>query len=479
MFRWQTDIAAGQRLLQSDWQAVLVTARDQRGPRRGTDRGIRVSLQEAHAGRRKAIDIRRADIWTAVARHIGIAKVVGHDVDDVGRFRRRLPEKPLNSRCKSDGSEGRASKQATTRHVKGCWHGRRLARVDNRLDPPTRRRETLPTMRNTLVIGVIVFGLCGAATLAQQGGAQAPPVPDLPTGTTAFWTNEDIQARWKDNEANKRINSRLFNGPTNISANVRIVLPGDPPATHETTADLWIVTAGTAIARTDGQIVDTNGTKSIRNGVQRTVNPGDILYVPPGVPHHFTDMKGFRAWLMRFDTIGLVRSKPEPLQAPGAAAAAPAGRGRGGAAAAPPVPDLPIYETAFWTNADIQKRWKDNEANKRINSRLYNGPANISGNVRIVLDGDAPATHEGTADLWLVTAGTAIARTDGEIVQSNGTSSIRNGVQRTVHPGDLLYVPPGVPHHFTDMKGFRALLIRYDVVGWAQSQPAAQGRGAQ
>ena len=329
-------------------------------------------------------------------------------------------------------------------------------------------------MRNTLVIGVIVFGLCGAATLAQQGGAPAPPVPDLPTGKTAFWTNEDIQARWKDDEANKRINSRLFNGPTNISANVRIVLPGDPPATHETTADLWIVTAGTAIARTDGQIVDTNGTKSIRNGVQRTVNPGDILYVPPGVPHHFTDMKGFRAWLMRFDTIGLVRSKPEPLQAPVAAAAAPAGRGRGGAAAAPPVPDLPIYETAFWTNADIQKRWKDNEVNKRINSRLYNGPANISGNVRIVLDGDAPATHEDTADLWLVTAGTAIARTDGEIVQSNGSSSIQNGVQRTVHPGDLLYVPPGVPHHFTDMKGFRALLIRYDVVGWVQVPSAAQ-----
>jgi mannose-6-phosphate isomerase-like protein (cupin superfamily) len=326
------------------------------------------------------------------------------------------------------------------------------------------------------VIAVIgLFGLGGVVTHGQQagrnGGAAAPPVPDLPTGKTAFWTSADIQARWKDNEANKRINSRLFNGPTNISANVRIVLPGDPPATHETTADLWIVTEGTATARTDGQIVDTNGTKSIRNGVQRTVHPGDILYVAPGVPHHFTDMQGFRAWLIRFDTIGLVRTQPAP-PAPAAAAAAPAGRG--GAAAAPPVPDLPADKTLFWTAADIQARWKDDEANKRINSRLYNGPANISANVRIVLDGDPPATHEGTADLWLVTEGTAIARTDGEIVQSNGTGSIRNGVQRPVHPGDLLYVPPGVPHHFTDMKGFRALLIRYDVVGWKQSQPAAQ-----
>ena len=126
-------------------------------------------------------------------------------------------------------------------------------------------------------------------------------MPDLSVGKTMFWTADDIQARWKENEVLKRNNSRLFNGPTNISANVRIVAGEDPPATHETTADLWMVTAGSAIARTDGKIVQANGTSSISNGMQQTVRTGDVLYVPPGVPHHFTDMKGFRAWLMRFD----------------------------------------------------------------------------------------------------------------------------------------------------------------------------------
>ena len=346
--------------------------------------------------------------------------------------------------------------------------------------------------RNLLVaiaaIGLLgLYGLYGAVVSGQQagqgrGGAPAQAVPNLSTDKTMFWTATDIQSRWKENEALKRNNSRLFNGPTNISANVRIVLPGDPPATHDTTADLWIVTEGTAIARTDGKIVDANGTKSISNGMQRTLHPGDVLYVPPGVPHHFTDMQGFRAWLMRFDTLGLVRTKPAP------AAEAPAGRGgrgaaagaaqpaaaRGAAPAAPPVPDLAADKTMFWPAADIDARWKDDEANKRINSRIYNGPANISANVRIVLPGDAPATHVDTADLWLVTAGEAIARTDGEIVQANGTSTIRNGVVRTVHPGDLMYVPPSVPHHFTDMKGFRAWLIRYDVEGWT-GKPAAPG----
>ena len=360
--------------------------------------------------------------------------------------------------------------------------------------------------RSALVVAVVgVMAVTGSVTFGQQqgraGGAQgraggaaaAAPVPDLPVGKTAFWAASDIEARWKDNERLMRANSRLFNGPTNISANVRIVLPNDPPLTHETTSDLWIVTAGTAVAETDGKVVKVNGRDEIQGGTKRNVKVGDLLYVAPGVPHHFTDLKGFRAWLMRVDTVGLERTTPVAAPAAGrgrgvAAEPGAAGRGRGAAPAAepaagrgapaPPVPDLATDKTMFWTHEDIVARWKDDEANKRINSRLYNGPANISTNVRIVLDGDPPATHEGTADLWLVTEGTAVARTDGQIVKANGKDVIQNGMMRPVQPGDLLYVPPGVPHHFTDMKGFRAFLIRYDVEGWKQTiAPPAGGRG--
>ena len=232
------------------------------------------------------------------------------------------------------------------------------------------------------------------------------------------------------------------------------MLPNDPPQTHEITADLWIVTAGTATAITDGEIVDANGTKSIRNGVRRTVHAGDMLYVPPGVPHHFADNKGFRAFLIRFDTIRTGQS--------GQRGAAPAAPQTAAQAASAAVADAPTDKTAFWTNEDIQARWKNNEAKKVSNSRLFNGPTNISANVRIVLPDDPPQTHDITADLWIMTAGTATAITDGEIVDASGIKSIRNGVRRMVHAGDMLYVPPGVPHHFTDVKGFRAFLIRFD-----------------
>src|SRR2546429_9512084 len=125
-------------------------------------------------------------------------------------------------------------------------------------------------------IGVIsVVALVGNGAHGQQraqaergrgaGGGEAAAAPDAPTGKTAFWSNDDIQNRWKDNEAKKTINSRLFNGPYNISTNVRIVLPDDPPQTHDTTADLWIVTAGPPTAATDGGVGNSNGRREGRD----------------------------------------------------------------------------------------------------------------------------------------------------------------------------------------------------------------------
>src|SRR5258705_11779504 len=98
-------------------------------------------------------------------------------------------------------------------------------------------------MRNRMlaVAAIALIGLCGTLTHAQGAGqrgagAAAPAVPKLATDKTMFWPAADIEARWKENEALKRNNSRLFDGPTNISANVRIVLPGDEPHTHEPTS---------------------------------------------------------------------------------------------------------------------------------------------------------------------------------------------------------------------------------------------------
>src|SRR5258705_6202888 len=131
-------------------------------------------------------------------------------------------------------------------------------------------------MRNRMlaVAAIALIGLCGTLTHAQgagqQGGAAAAPaVPKLAAGKTMFWPVADIEARWKENEALKRNNSRLFDGPTNISANVRIVAGEDPPLVHETTADLPIGTSRTAVDRTDGELVTNDSASVINNATER------------------------------------------------------------------------------------------------------------------------------------------------------------------------------------------------------------------
>src|SRR5205807_1385218 len=52
-----------------------------------THRRIGVALGQAHAALGDAVDVGRGEIAPAVARQVGIAEVVGHDEDDVGRLR--------------------------------------------------------------------------------------------------------------------------------------------------------------------------------------------------------------------------------------------------------------------------------------------------------------------------------------------------------------------------------------------------------
>jgi hypothetical protein len=73
---------------------------------------------------------------------------------------------------------------------------------------------------------------------------------------------------------------------------------------------VWVVQDGTATAVTGGTIpnaqkrgnTDDYGGKAIVGGVEQKVSSGDIVFVPKGVPHGFKDMKGFHAYLIRFDT---------------------------------------------------------------------------------------------------------------------------------------------------------------------------------
>ena len=155
-------------------------------------------------------------------------------------------------------------------------------------------------MRLSLAIALV------SAVALQQAPAQAPPAP---TDKAAYWPNIDIQNIWKDLEAKQVINQRVMEGGT-YSLNIRIVKEGDAPLVHAKSCDLWIVQSGSATAITGGKLV--NGKKRpnsddeagdlIAGGIEKPLKPGDVLYVPPSVPHGFKDVKGFRAFLVRWET---------------------------------------------------------------------------------------------------------------------------------------------------------------------------------
>src|SRR5262252_8414986 len=90
VIRRQTDLSRGaraQRLFEPDCQAILVSPGDDRDTRGGTNRGIGVGLRETHAFGSEMVDVWRREIPAPVARHVGIAKIVGEDEHNV-RLRR-------------------------------------------------------------------------------------------------------------------------------------------------------------------------------------------------------------------------------------------------------------------------------------------------------------------------------------------------------------------------------------------------------
>jgi len=63
---------------------------------------------------------------------------------------------------------------------------------------------------------------------------------------------------------------------------------------HKIKADVIVIQTGTATLVTGGEMLDPKDTgpnevqgSSIKGGVSREIGPGDVIEIPPGVPHQF------------------------------------------------------------------------------------------------------------------------------------------------------------------------------------------------
>ena len=164
-------------------------------------------------------------------------------------------------------------------------------------------------MRKHGIVVSAAMTLWAGVAFGQAAPGGVPAAPPAPVGKAGYFANSDLQNVWKDLEARQVLNKRVLEGGSH-SINIRIVRPTDAPLMHANSLDIWLVTAGTATAVTGGELVgmkkrpngdDAEGS-SIKAGSEQPLKVGDVLYVPPGVPHGFKDIQGFRAFLIRFDT---------------------------------------------------------------------------------------------------------------------------------------------------------------------------------
>ena len=69
---------------------------------------------------------------------------------------------------------------------------------------------------------------------------------------------------------------------------------------HGEVVDLYIVQEGSATLETGGTLLDPKPTNrptqpgdqrgsGIRGGTKRVIKKGDVVFIPPGVPHRFTE----------------------------------------------------------------------------------------------------------------------------------------------------------------------------------------------
>jgi mannose-6-phosphate isomerase-like protein (cupin superfamily) len=156
----------------------------------------------------------------------------------------------------------------------------------------------------TVIRAVVVVSVCSGVALAQSS-ATAPPAPkdkamDMPLAL--------LEGVARDIAAKGLITQRVLEGGT-FSVNVRRIAGAETALQHGKIAEVWVVREGTGIVATGGTLVDakpgaTAGEFSgsgIKGGVEREIKAGDLVFIPPGVPHGIKQSTAITYLNIRFE----------------------------------------------------------------------------------------------------------------------------------------------------------------------------------
>ncbi|MGA2713592.1 MAG: hypothetical protein ABSG41_10850 [Bryobacteraceae bacterium] len=337
-----------------------------------------------------------------------------------------------------------------------------------------------------LSIAILVF-----AQTSKQGASAAKPPGNLP-GVFTFIPKADVEKVQKaiengfPNDAPVRmvdIANRFHLGVYTLnSMPTKPVAPGTPVMGfyHNDIAEVYLIVSGNGTWRVGGELENPKADDNASRGVKEVRGPGvvgvlkgytnqkitagDILIVPPGVPHSPGDM---------METTKIIRVVIDPHKVLPLVPSA----GQTSSASLPPVPAKPAPNLpGTWTfipRAEIEKTMKEIEVPGTYGDRAVRTVDLPAINFRVgvyVLHGtklsDKPPTsgwyHTNIAEIYYFLRGAGTFVIGGslenptpddansystKVVRGPSVSGIMKGfTEQKIEAGDLLIAPTGVPH---------------------------------
>jgi mannose-6-phosphate isomerase-like protein (cupin superfamily) len=162
---------------------------------------------------------------------------------------------------------------------------------------------------------LVVFLLSGSIGLASTSDGTAlaqtatPARQAAPRDRAVDFKNGDLDQIAQDLAAKKLITDRILEGGT-YSVNVRHISGTETALVHGKITEVWVVRDGSGTVATGGELADPKpgagpgdfSGGSIRGGVERQIQAGDIVFIPPGVPHGIKQTESITYLNIRFET---------------------------------------------------------------------------------------------------------------------------------------------------------------------------------
>lgn len=153
---------------------------------------------------------------------------------------------------------------------------------------------------------VLLTAMLAVAPVA--GFAQTAGAPPAPKDHAVDFPTADLERVAREITEKGLITQRVLEGGV-FSINVRHIAGAETALQHGRITEVWVVREGTGTVATGGTLIDPKPGASagefsgsgIRGGVERTIKAGDLVFIPPGVPHGIKESKSITYLNIRFE----------------------------------------------------------------------------------------------------------------------------------------------------------------------------------